>query len=67
MEALKTLDLNIFFWINGHHTPFLDKIMYLMTRPECWMPVFAVVVFLLFRHYRKQAWWIMLCFCISIL
>ena len=67
MEALKTLDLNIFFWINGHHTPFLDKIMYLMTRPECWVPFFAVVVFLLFRHYRKQTWWILLCCGISIL
>ncbi|MBO4282131.1 MAG: phosphatase PAP2 family protein [Bacteroidales bacterium] len=67
METLKALDLNIFFWINGHHTPFLDTVMYLMTRPDFWVPFFAVVVFLIFRHYRKQAWWIMLCFCLSIL
>ena len=66
-ELLKHWDLNIFFWINGHHTPFLDAVMYPMTRLECWLPVLAIVVFLLFRHYRRQTWGILLCLCLSVL
>ena len=31
MEALRSIDLDIFFWINGHHTPFLDAVMYPLT------------------------------------
>ncbi len=67
LELLKQFDLEIFFQINGHHTPFWDAVMYPMTRMECWFPLLAIVLFFLFRHYHRKTWGILLCLCLSIL
>lgn len=65
METLKTLDLNIFFWINGHHTPFLDKAMFAMTHISFWLPLLLLAVYFLFRRYHKKTWTILLFFVLN--
>ena len=67
METLRSIDLDIFFWINGHHTPFLDAVMYPLTHIGYWLPLILLALFFLFRHYRKKAWVPLLLFALCIL
>jgi len=67
MEALRSIDLDIFFWINGHHTPFLDAVMYPLTHIGYWLPLILLALFFLFRHYRKKTWVPLLLFALCIL
>ena len=66
IETLKRLDLDLFFWINGHHSPFFDRLEWWMTQTWFWIPLFIVVLFLMIRHYRGKIWGILLClaFCV---
>ena len=61
IEMLKQLDLDIFFWINGHHSPIFDKVEWWMTQIWFWIPFFLLVLFFLIRHYHRRIWGVVLC------
>ncbi len=41
----------ILLWINGHHTPFLDAFMFMISHLPAWLPLLVVLLFWLF--YKK--------------
>lgn len=50
IETLTSLDNDILLFFNGNHTPFLDEIMSLITGEWIWIPLYAVLIDLLFRR-----------------
>lgn len=56
MEKLVELDKAIFFFLNGLHSPWLDFPMFMVSHTVTWLPLYAVLLYLLIRHYGKQCW-----------
>ncbi len=67
MEELLKLDEQVFLWLNGIHTPWLDPIMAILTKTMVWLPLYFVLIFLLVKDYKKGSWLILLGLIISIL
>jgi undecaprenyl-diphosphatase len=60
MEQLLDLDKRILLFLNGLHTPFMDSIMYFLTEIYAWAPLYAFLIFLLVKKFKKETWWVLL-------
>ena len=67
IEKLIELDKKILIFLNGFHSPLLDPVMLLITKTFFWIPLYAFLIFLLFKNYRKEAWFILIGATITIL
>lgn len=45
------MDTQIFFFINGHHTLFLDHFMYLISMKTVWLPLYFSLLYIVWRNY----------------
>lgn len=61
MEYLKALDTDLFLALNGWHNSFFDPIMYWLSDKLIWIPMYLLIVFLIFRKYKFRGF-IMLLF-----
>jgi undecaprenyl-diphosphatase len=59
MDLLRSWDERLLIWLNGFHTDWLDPVMYLITKTQFWIPLFAYLIWLIFRTYRKESWYIL--------
>jgi undecaprenyl-diphosphatase len=55
-EFLINIDYSLFFFINGCHSPIMDKVMFWISGKLTWIPFYLVLVFLLFKQFGKWAW-----------
>lgn len=53
LEYFDQLDRSIFFVLNGPHTPWLDTVMWNVSKMLFWIPVYGILIFLL---YKKLGW-----------
>lgn len=53
-------------FLNGLHSPFLDVLMWWMTKIWLWLPILAIVLWLMWKHYRKKLYLILAFFALSI-
>ena len=60
LDEIKRLDTAAFLWLNGQHSTLWDGLMYWITHRLTWVPLYALIIFLLFRRYRWQAAWMIL-------
>ncbi len=60
IEFLKQLDQGMLLVINGNHNGFLDFVMYWLSNRPVWIPLYLFLIGLLFKFYRRTAWWILL-------
>lgn len=61
-------EVDILMWINGHHSPMLDALMYMISNPPAWMPVVAVLLYYLFdRKPWQEALLLLLCVGLCVL
>ena len=67
MNALLSLDQSIFLAINGWHSPFFDTVMYFVSGPYNWLPLYILLLFWVFRNYGKKGWLVLLLVAITIL
>ena len=67
MEELIEMDKKILVFLNGFHSPMLDPVMLMITQTIFWTPLYALLIFLLFKVYKKEAWWILLGAAVTIL
>lgn len=51
IEFLNNLDTSIFLAINGHHSPFFDNFMTLFTGRFIWIPMYATILWILFKDF----------------
>jgi undecaprenyl-diphosphatase len=59
IEALNELDQRWLLWLNGHHSPFLDQVMFFVSGRYEWIPLYAVLLGFIIRKYRWKSIWIM--------
>ncbi len=60
MDALIQFDQNLFLIINGLHSPFFDFLMYWFSDKYIWVPLYAFLLFLMFRENRNHFWLVLL-------
>lgn len=67
IEELIEIDKKILVFLNGFHSPVLDPVMLLITKTFFWIPLYVFLIFLLFKNYRKEAWFILVGAALTIL
>ncbi len=59
VEQLKAWDEQLFLWLNQFHTSWLDPLMFQITKTEVWIPLYVLLIYLIFRNYKKEGWLIL--------
>jgi len=67
MQSLIELDKRLFLVLNGLHSPFFDQVMFDTTKTFFWLPLYLFFAYLIFKTYKKTAWYILLGAGITIL
>jgi undecaprenyl-diphosphatase len=55
MDVLINLDKQLFFFLNGLHTPWLDQIMFWISDKLIWVPFYAVLVGWIIKTYKWKS------------
>ena len=54
MEYLKTIDTELFLFLNGMHNAFFDEIMFWLSDRLIWIPMYLLIIFLMIRRYKMR-------------
>lgn len=57
LDNLIHIDQEWLLAINGWHSEWADTLMWLISRPTTWIPLYAVLIGLLIWRTRSQRWW----------
>lgn len=60
MEALSTIDSDLFLFLNGLHADWMDGVMVLITQMWVWLPLYLLLISWTVKQYGKRCWWIFL-------
>jgi undecaprenyl-diphosphatase len=60
LERLIQWDKDCLIVFNGFHATWLDPVMLLMTHILFWSPLYLFLIFMLFRNFKKQAWFLLI-------
>jgi len=66
LEHLIHLDTLILLFINGHHSPFFDSLMLAISGKILWFPLYAYLLFLIFRENRWLGFYTLLFVALTI-
>jgi undecaprenyl-diphosphatase len=67
MQTLIDLDKKLLLFLNGQNNPFLDSIMFYSTKTFFWLPLYLFLIFLIYKNYKKETWFILLGATVTIL
>lgn len=67
MEQLIELDRELFLFLNGLHTPWLDPVMVLLSKALFWIPLYIFLLFHIFKVYKNNSWAVLLGIGLTIL
>lgn len=56
MEQLIELDKELFLFFNELHTPWLDPVMVFISKTIVWIPLYALLLFIILKKYGKNSW-----------
>ena len=65
-DIVEKLDRKFLMFVNGHHTPWLDRLFWAITQTYAWIPFYLLVIYLLFRCYRGHAWQVVLLIVLAV-
>jgi undecaprenyl-diphosphatase len=60
IDQLIQWDKDLLVVLNGFHVSWLDPVMLLITKIYFWLPLYAFLIYLMFRNFKKQAWFILI-------
>lgn len=60
MASLSTIDSDLFLFLNGLHTEWMDKVMVHLTDMWIWMPLYLLLIYWAVKQYGKRCWWVIL-------
>ena len=60
METLSNIDSDLFLFLNGLHTEWMDKVMVLLTDMWAWFPIYLLLIYWTVKQYGKRCWWVFL-------
>lgn len=66
IDQLLELDREIFLYLNGFHTPWLDPIMLFITETLSWLPLHLFLLYLIFKDHHKKGWLVLIGLVITI-
>ena len=66
LEYLLQIDKEALLFLNGLHNSFFDVLMYLMTHLWFWLPFLAVLLWFMWKHYRKRLALLFVFFALSV-
>ncbi|HEU5290638.1 MAG TPA: phosphatase PAP2 family protein [Cyclobacteriaceae bacterium] len=67
LETLIELDKELLLFLNSLHTPWLDPVMFWITKTLFWLPLYLFLLFLVIKNFKKDAWIILIGVAIAIL
>ena len=67
IQQLKAWDEQLLLFLNHYHADWLDPVVFLITRTEFWIPLYLLLLFVTFRHYRKEGWLVLIGVAVAIL
>lgn len=67
MEALSTIDSDLFLFLNGLHADWMDGVMVLITQMWVWLPLYLLLIYWTVKQYGKRCWWIFLAVTLVVL
>jgi undecaprenyl-diphosphatase len=59
IEKLRTIDEDLFLWLNSFHADWLDPIVFQLTQTVTWFPFYAILIYLIYRADSKGIWWVL--------
>lgn len=60
LEKILTCERDAFLWLNGGHTPYLDRLMWLYSGKAVWLPLAVFILFLLIYKTKWREWLLIL-------
>lgn len=60
METILRWDQELFLFLNSLHAPVLDELMWYISRPMAWFPMYLLLLYLCIRHYHLRTLFILL-------
>ncbi len=60
MEMINTLETNIFYWINQHHSTFFDWFFWSFSQHWCWAVMLVFFFCITTLRYEPKRWWLIL-------
>lgn len=64
---MEAIDSQLFLFLNGLHTKWLDTVMVAITEMWLWIPLYILLLYMVFKQYGKRGWWILLAVAVLIL
>ncbi|WP_439488408.1 phosphatase PAP2 family protein [Algoriphagus sp.] len=58
IEKLKTWDEELFLWLNANHIDWMDPIMFQLSATVTWFPLYALIIFFIYKSDPKNSWWV---------
>ena len=55
LERLNAIDTKLFLWLNNHHSPFMDKLMWFISGKEEWIPLYLIIIGYIVYKYRWKS------------
>ena len=60
MSTLSSIDSELFLFLNGLHTKWMDKVMIHITDMWVWMPLYLLLIYWTAKQFGKRCWWVFL-------
>lgn len=67
LEKLIEWDEQLFLYLNAYGSSWLDPVMYTLTGSAIWIPLYLFLLYLSFRHFGKDTFWVLIGIGIAIL
>lgn len=59
IEILKQWDEELFLWLNSFHADWLDPIIFQATETITWIPLYAFLIYKIYKIDPKNSWWVL--------
>jgi undecaprenyl-diphosphatase len=66
LEKLNAIDTKLFLWLNSHHSPFWDQIMWHISGKVEWVPFYLILVGYIIYRYRLNSIYIILALALAV-
>lgn len=58
IENIKLWDEELFLWLNSFHADWLDPIIFQATETISWIPLYAFLIYKIYKIDPKNSWWV---------
>ena len=66
IELIKSIDAQLFLFLNGLHADWLDPVMYWISHPLTWVPLYLFIIGVLIKQWGEKVLWILLFLALAV-